>query len=96
MALGEPYGAAGARLTATAPATLRHDDLNTVLISLVAADDQGMALPMERASWKGPTSGGRLSVPHPAEGLPPTGESPLVHTAWRHRVRSRHQRPSPA
>ncbi|MFC8790766.1 hypothetical protein [Streptomyces cinereoruber] len=43
LALGEPYGAAGARLTATAPATLRHDDLNTVLISVVAAGGQGMA-----------------------------------------------------
>ncbi|AVH93794.1 hypothetical protein C5L38_00885 [Streptomyces sp. WAC00288] len=43
MALGEPYGAAGARLTATAPATLRHEDLNTALISVVAAGGQVMA-----------------------------------------------------
>ncbi|MET9496893.1 acetyl-CoA C-acyltransferase [Streptomyces sp. NPDC006552] len=50
IALGEPYGAAGARLTTTALTTLRHDDLNTALVSVVAAGGQGMALLMERTS----------------------------------------------
>ncbi|NEA61607.1 acetyl-CoA C-acyltransferase [Streptomyces sp. SID12488] len=50
IALGEPYGAAGARLTTTALATLRHDDLSTALISIVAAGGQGMALLLERTS----------------------------------------------
>ncbi|MEV6544558.1 acetyl-CoA C-acyltransferase [Streptomyces sp. NPDC051665] len=48
IALGEPYGAAGARLTTTALTTLRHDDLSTALISVVAAGGQGMALLLER------------------------------------------------
>jgi acetyl-CoA C-acetyltransferase len=50
IALGEPYGAAGARLTTTALTTLRHDDLPTALITLVAAGGQGMALLLERTS----------------------------------------------
>ncbi|MDL2075818.1 acetyl-CoA C-acyltransferase [Streptomyces sp. GXMU-J15] len=50
IALGEPYGAAGARLTTTALTTLQHDDLSTALISVVAAGGQGMALLLERAS----------------------------------------------
>ncbi|MGW0570823.1 acetyl-CoA C-acyltransferase [Streptomyces tauricus] len=50
IALGEPYGAAGARLTTTALSTLRHDDLTTALISVVAAGGQGMALLLERIS----------------------------------------------
>lgn len=50
IALGEPYGAAGARLTTTALATLRHDDLDTALISVVAAGGQGMALLLERTA----------------------------------------------
>ncbi|MFD9271371.1 hypothetical protein ACFWB1_37465 [Streptomyces goshikiensis] len=37
IALGEPYGAAGARLTTTALTTLRHDDLTTALITVVGA-----------------------------------------------------------
>ncbi|MET9673097.1 hypothetical protein ABZY68_08360 [Streptomyces sp. NPDC006482] len=49
-ALGEPYGAAGARLATTALTTLRHDDLDTALISVVAAGGQGMALLLERTS----------------------------------------------
>ncbi|MET7442331.1 acetyl-CoA C-acyltransferase [Streptomyces sp. NPDC004082] len=48
IALGEPYGAAGARLATTALTTLRHDDLTTALISVVAAGGQGMALVLER------------------------------------------------
>ncbi|WP_393087392.1 acetyl-CoA C-acyltransferase [Streptomyces sp. LN704] len=50
IALGEPYGAAGARLTTTALTTLRHDDVGTALISVVAAGGQGMALLLERTS----------------------------------------------
>ncbi|MFD5147751.1 acetyl-CoA C-acyltransferase [Streptomyces sp. NPDC058401] len=50
IALGEPYGAAGARLTTTALTTLRHDDLTTALISVVAAGGQGMAMLLERTS----------------------------------------------
>ncbi|MGW3664608.1 hypothetical protein [Streptomyces sp. NPDC005141] len=50
IALGEPYGAAGARLTATALATLCHDDLSTALISVVAAGGQGVVLLLERTS----------------------------------------------
>ncbi|GAA1192821.1 acetyl-CoA C-acetyltransferase [Kitasatospora gansuensis] len=50
IALGEPYGAAGARLTATALTTLRHDDHSTALISIVAAGGQGMAMLLERTS----------------------------------------------
>ena len=50
IALGEPYGAAGARLTTTALTTLRHDDLDTALISVVAAGGQGMAMLLERLS----------------------------------------------
>lgn len=48
IALGEPYGAAGARLTTTALSTLRHDDLSTALVSVVAAAGQGMAMLLER------------------------------------------------
>lgn len=50
IALGEPYGAAGARLTTTALTTLRHDDLDTALISVVAAGGQGMAMLLERTA----------------------------------------------
>ncbi|MFE8018084.1 acetyl-CoA C-acyltransferase [Streptomyces antibioticus] len=50
IALGEPYGAAGARLTTTALTTLRHDDLTTALITVVAAGGQGMAMLLERAT----------------------------------------------
>ncbi|MCX4767701.1 acetyl-CoA C-acyltransferase [Streptomyces sp. NBC_01275] len=50
IALGEPYGAAGARLTTTALTTLRHDDLGTALVSVVAAGGQGMAMLLERTS----------------------------------------------
>lgn len=50
IALGEPYGAAGARLTTTALTTLRHDDLATALITVVAAGGQGMAMVLERTS----------------------------------------------
>jgi acetyl-CoA C-acetyltransferase len=50
IALGEPYGAAGARLTTTALTTLRHDDLSTALISVVAAGGQGMAMVLERTA----------------------------------------------
>lgn len=48
IALGEPYGAAGARLTTTALTSLRHDDHTTALISVVAAGGQGMAMVLER------------------------------------------------
>jgi acetyl-CoA C-acetyltransferase len=48
IAPGEPYGAAGARLTTTALTTLRHDDHSTALISVVAAGGQGMAMILER------------------------------------------------
>ncbi|MDF9813061.1 acetyl-CoA C-acyltransferase [Streptomyces sp. SPB162] len=50
IALGEPYGAAGARLTTTALTTLRQDDLDTALISIVAAGGQGMAMVLERTT----------------------------------------------
>jgi len=50
IALGEPYGAAGARLTTTALTTLRQDDLSTALISIVAAGGQGMAMLLERTA----------------------------------------------
>ncbi|MFF1675105.1 acetyl-CoA C-acyltransferase [Streptomyces sp. NPDC058256] len=50
IALGEPYGAAGARLTTTALRTLRHDDLTTALVTVVAAGGQGMAMVLERTS----------------------------------------------
>ncbi|MEV0227218.1 acetyl-CoA C-acyltransferase [Streptomyces sp. NPDC050704] len=50
IALGEPYGAAGARLTTTALTTLRHDDLSTALVTIVAAGGQGMALLLERTA----------------------------------------------
>ncbi|MFC8438199.1 acetyl-CoA C-acyltransferase [Streptomyces griseoincarnatus] len=50
IALGEPYGAAGARLVTTALTTLRHDDLVTALITVVAAGGQGMAMLLERTS----------------------------------------------
>ncbi|MFC9243789.1 hypothetical protein ACFT7S_06975 [Streptomyces sp. NPDC057136] len=50
IALVEPYGAAGARLTTTALTTLRQDDLTTVLITVVAAGGQGMAMLLERTS----------------------------------------------
>lgn len=50
IALGEPYGAAGARLTTTALTTLRQDDLTTALITVVAAGGQGMAMLLERTS----------------------------------------------
>jgi acetyl-CoA C-acetyltransferase len=50
IALGEPYGAAGARLTTTALTTLRHDDLDTALISIVAAGGQGMAMLLQRTA----------------------------------------------
>ncbi|MFD9542443.1 acetyl-CoA C-acyltransferase [Streptomyces sp. NPDC060022] len=50
IALGEPYGAAGARLTATALTTLRHDDLTTALVTVVAAGGQGMAMLLERTT----------------------------------------------
>ncbi|WP_327184478.1 acetyl-CoA C-acyltransferase [Streptomyces sp. NBC_01334] len=50
IALGEPYGAAGARLTTTAVTALRHDDLATALITVVAAGGQGMAMLLERTS----------------------------------------------
>ncbi|MEU0099963.1 acetyl-CoA C-acyltransferase [Streptomyces sp. NPDC006267] len=50
IALGEPYGAAGARLTTTALTTLRHDDLTTALITVVAAGGQGMAMLLERTT----------------------------------------------
>ncbi|MFB7263813.1 hypothetical protein ACFCXH_16885 [Streptomyces nojiriensis] len=49
IALGEPYGAAGARLTTTALTTLRQDDLTTALITVVAGG-QGMATLLERTS----------------------------------------------
>ncbi|WP_162257883.1 MULTISPECIES: hypothetical protein [unclassified Kitasatospora] len=45
-----PVAVAGARLTATALATLRHDDPSTALISIVAAGGQGMAMLLERVS----------------------------------------------
>jgi len=48
IALGEPYGAAGARLTTTALTTLRADDHTTALVSVVAAGGQGMAMVLER------------------------------------------------
>ncbi|MEU6028867.1 hypothetical protein OG288_00830 [Streptomyces tauricus] len=48
--MGEPYARAGARLSTTALSTLRHDDLTTALISVVAAGGQGMALLLERIS----------------------------------------------
>jgi acetyl-CoA C-acetyltransferase len=48
IALGGPYGAAGARLVTTALTTLRHDDLATALVSVVAAGGQGMAMLLER------------------------------------------------
>ncbi|USQ85502.1 acetyl-CoA C-acyltransferase [Streptomyces phaeoluteigriseus] len=48
IALGEPYGAAGARLTTTALTTLRHDDHTTALVTVVAAGGQGMAMVVER------------------------------------------------
>ncbi|MET4926257.1 acetyl-CoA C-acyltransferase [Streptomyces sp. PSRA5] len=48
IALGEPFGSAGARLTTTALTTLRHDDLSTALVSVVAAGGQGMAMLLER------------------------------------------------
>lgn len=50
IALGEPYGAAGARLTTTALSTLRHDDLTTALVTVVAAGGQGMAMLLERTT----------------------------------------------
>lgn len=50
IALGEPYGAAGARLTTTALTALRHDDHSTALVSVVAAGGQGMAMVLERTS----------------------------------------------
>jgi len=50
IALGEPYGAPGARLTTTALTTLRHDDLSTALISVVAAGGQGISMLLERTS----------------------------------------------
>lgn len=61
IALGEPYGAAGARLTTTALTTLRHDDLTTALVTVVAAGGQGMAMLLERTAWtsKAPMSAGR-------------------------------------
>lgn len=48
--LAVPVAVAGARLTATALATLRHDDPSTALISIVAAGGQGMAMLLERVS----------------------------------------------
>jgi acetyl-CoA C-acetyltransferase len=48
IALGEAYGAAGARLTTTALHTLRHTGGATALISVVAAGGQGMAMILER------------------------------------------------
>lgn len=42
IALGKPFGAAGARLTTTALNTLRQDDSSTALISVVAAGGIGM------------------------------------------------------
>ena len=48
IALGEAYGAAGARLTTTALQTLRHTGGGTALISVVAAGGQGMAMILER------------------------------------------------
>ncbi|WP_371614425.1 asparagine synthase (glutamine-hydrolyzing) [Streptomyces sp. NBC_00454] len=48
IALGEPYGAAGARLTTTALNTLRQDDASTALISVVAAGGIGMTAVLER------------------------------------------------
>ncbi|MFI6317626.1 acetyl-CoA C-acyltransferase [Nonomuraea sp. NPDC050556] len=48
IALGEPYGAAGARLTTTALELLRHHDGQTALISVVAAGGLGMAMIIER------------------------------------------------
>ncbi|WP_407841801.1 acetyl-CoA C-acyltransferase [Streptomyces sp. DSM 116496] len=48
IALGEPYGAAGARLTTTALNTLRQDDSSTALISVVAAGGIGMTAVLER------------------------------------------------
>ncbi|MCM2423637.1 acetyl-CoA C-acyltransferase [Streptomyces sp. RKAG293] len=50
IALGEPYGAAGARLTTTGLTALRHDDQSTALVSVVAAGGQGMAMVLERTS----------------------------------------------
>jgi len=48
IALGEAYGAAGARLTTTALQTLQHTGGATALISIVAAGGQGMAMILER------------------------------------------------
>ncbi|MER5759833.1 hypothetical protein [Streptomyces sp. NPDC002082] len=48
IALGEPYGAAGARLITTALNTLRQDDASTALISVVAAGGIGMTAVLER------------------------------------------------
>ena len=50
IALGEPYGAAGARLITTALNTLRQDDATLALVSVVAAGGQGMAVLLERLS----------------------------------------------
>lgn len=50
ITLGEPHGAAGDPPTTAALATLRHDNLSTTVISVVAASGQGMALLMERTS----------------------------------------------
>jgi acetyl-CoA C-acetyltransferase len=47
IALGEAYGAAGARLTTTALAALHRDGAETALVSVVAAGGLGMAMVME-------------------------------------------------
>jgi acetyl-CoA C-acetyltransferase len=49
IALGEAYGAAGARLTTTALHTLHHTSTDTALISIVAAGGQGMAMLLQQA-----------------------------------------------
>jgi acetyl-CoA C-acetyltransferase len=50
IALGEAYGAAGARLTTTALQTLQHTGGSTALITVVAAGGQGMAMILERTA----------------------------------------------
>ncbi|WNI16453.1 acetyl-CoA C-acyltransferase [Actinacidiphila sp. ITFR-21] len=50
IALGEPHGATGARLTTGALTALRHEDLSTALVGVIAAGGQGMAMVLERTS----------------------------------------------
>ncbi|MFF3325567.1 hypothetical protein [Streptomyces sp. NPDC002889] len=80
VALGEPYGAAGARLATTALNTLCQSDATTALISVVAAGGIGMTTILERVAqlppcrplywcryWPPPPTLPRNSVPksHP-------------------------------